>query len=242
LTAANPARKVVVEGCPGAEIDVRGVLAESGIATVHQADGRSGHLGTIRPAWPRFRVGGTSVTALSLYGDNRMADAGAESCRRSDILVVTTTSPSTEGAFGEVLASPAPQAADTPLTTRGVRAVVERQATGFGKSTAAVSAQGTVIATVGAFNMPVSMGGQPFSPAESAMVDDDGVAVVPRPAITGAGVTVRAWPAREKDTRARQESAVFALDAMVCGLGWPGMAWTTSTTRPTSAIRRGYEH
>ena len=207
-------RAVVVTGWPRADLDAVGVLTEFGVATVHEALGRSGYLGTgIRPAWPGIRVGGTAVTALCWPGDNLMIHAAAEQCRAGDILVVTTTSPSADGAFGELLAtSLTHRGVRGVVTTGGVRDVAELQAMGFPVFSAAICAQGTVKATAGAVNVPLSIGGQHISPGDAVIADDDGVVVVPRQAVTGALSAARARVAKEAATRAALAAGALVLD------------------------------
>jgi 4-hydroxy-4-methyl-2-oxoglutarate aldolase len=99
-------RNVVVTGCPRADLGEVDALAPFGVATVHEAMGRTGYLGPgIRPVHLGSRVGGTAVTVVCWPGDNLMIHAAVEQCRPGDILVVTTTSPGTDGAFGELLAT-----------------------------------------------------------------------------------------------------------------------------------------
>jgi 4-hydroxy-4-methyl-2-oxoglutarate aldolase len=207
-------RNVVVTGWPRADLDAVGALAQFGVATVHEALGRTGYLGTaIRPAWPGIRVGGTAVTALCWPGDNLMVHAAVEQCRPGDILVVTTTSPSTDGAFGELLAtSLAHRGVRALVTTGGVRDVAELQAMGFPVFSAAVCAQGTVKATAGAVNVPVSVGGQQIAPGDAVIADDDGVVVVPRRAVTGAVAAASARVAKEAATRAALGAGELGLD------------------------------
>jgi 4-hydroxy-4-methyl-2-oxoglutarate aldolase len=205
---------VVVTGWPRADLDAVDALAEFGVATVHEAIGRSGYLGTgIRPAWPGIRVGGTAVTALCWPGDNLMIHAAVEQCQPGDILVVTTTSPSTDGAFGELLAtSLAHRGVRGLVTTGGVRDVAELQAMGFPVFSAAICAQGTVKATAGAVNVPVSFGGQLVAPGDAVIADDDGVVVVPRPAVTSAVAAARARVTKEAATRAALDAGELGLD------------------------------
>ncbi|WP_205857234.1 4-carboxy-4-hydroxy-2-oxoadipate aldolase/oxaloacetate decarboxylase, partial [Phytoactinopolyspora endophytica] len=157
-------------------------LAGYGVATVHEAMGRTGYLGaSIRPAWPGARIGGTAVTVLCWPGDNLMIHVAVEQCRPGDVLVVTTNSESTDGLFGELFA--------TALQHRGVRGVVlecgirdtaELREMGFPAWSRAVSAQGSVKATAGAVNVPVVLGGQIVHPGDVVLADDDGAMVVPR--------------------------------------------------------------
>src|SRR5579875_636227 len=110
-------RNVIVTGVARAEASVVDALAALGVATVHEAIGRDGYLGPgLRPIQDGLRIGGTAVTALCWPGDNLMIHAAVEQCQPGDLLVVTTTSPSTDGMFGELLA--------TSLTARGVRGLL----------------------------------------------------------------------------------------------------------------------
>jgi 4-hydroxy-4-methyl-2-oxoglutarate aldolase len=207
-------RNVVVTGWPRADPDAVGALAAFGVATVHEAIGRSGYLGQgIKPAWPCPRIGGTAVTALCWPGDNLMIHAAVEQCRAGDILVVTTTSPSTDGAFGELLGtSLAHRGVRGLVTTGGVRDVADLQEMGFPVFSAAICAQGTVKATAGAVNVPVSIGGQRIAPGDAVIADDDGVVVVPRAAVAGAVAAAIARMSRESATREALAAGELGLD------------------------------
>jgi 4-hydroxy-4-methyl-2-oxoglutarate aldolase len=171
---------------------------------VHEALGRVGYLGPeFRPAWPGARIGGTAVTVLCWPGDNLMIHVAIEQCSAGDILVVTTNSPSTDGLFGELFA--------TALQARGVRGVVieagvrdvaDLNDMGFPVWSTAVSAQGTVKATAGAVNLPVTLGAVTVHPGDVLVADDDGVVCVPRADVDA---TIAACQAREeKEEAARQ--------------------------------------
>ncbi|MGW3662473.1 4-carboxy-4-hydroxy-2-oxoadipate aldolase/oxaloacetate decarboxylase [Streptomyces sp. NPDC005141] len=173
---------VIVTDPPKADAKDVEAVAGYGTATVHEAMGRTGLLGTqLRPVQQGTRVAGTAVTVLSWPGDNLMIHAAVEQCGEGDILVVTTTSPSTDGMFGELFA--------TALHRRGVRGLVinagvrdtaELRDMGFPAWSAAVSPQGTVKATGGSVNVPVVLGGQIVRPGDVILADDDGVVCVPR--------------------------------------------------------------
>jgi 4-hydroxy-4-methyl-2-oxoglutarate aldolase len=205
---------VVVTDVPRAPIEQVDELAAFGVATVHEALGRIGYVGTRhRPIQDGARIGGSAVTALCWPGDNLMIHAAVEQCSPGDVLVVTAASPSTDGFFGELLA--------TSLRSRGVRGLVidggvrdvaELREMGFPVWSAAVSAQGTVKATAGSVNVPVTVGGQTIRPGDVVLADDDGVLCVPR-ALVGAGIEKsRERLAKEEATRAALAGGQLGLD------------------------------
>ena len=207
-------KPVIVTGPPRADRAAVGELGRLGVATVHEAAGRSGYLGPgLRPIQDGMRIGGTAVTALCWPGDNHMIHAAAEQCQTGDLLVVTTTSPCTDGMFGELLA--------TSLTARGVRGLVieaglrdvaELRAMGFPAWSAAISAQGTVKETPGAVNVPVSAGGQIIRPGDAIIADDDGVVCVPRAEVSQALAAAQARVAKEEQTRKALADGQLGLD------------------------------
>ncbi len=204
----------MVTGCPRADLDEVGALTAFGVATVHEAIGRSGYLGPlIRPVYLGSRIGGTAVTVICWPGDNLMIHAAVEQCGPGDIMVVTTTSPSADGAFGELLATALQRRGVRGLvTTGGVRDVAELHAMGFPVFSAAVSAQGTVKATAGAVNVPVSIGGQPVCPGDAIIADDDGVVVVQRTGVAAALAAAKARADREDVSRAAFRRGELGLD------------------------------
>jgi 4-hydroxy-4-methyl-2-oxoglutarate aldolase len=205
---------VVVRGCLRADLEQVSRLAELGVATVHEAIGRTGYLGpAIRPVYLGSRMGGTAVTVVCWPGDNLMIHAAVEHCIPGDVLVVTTTSPSTDGAFGELLATSLESRGVLGLvTTGGVRDVAALHAMGFPVFCAAVSAQGTVKATAGAVNVPISVNGQIIAPGDAVLADDDGVVVVARSEVSAALSAARTRAAREEDARAAFRRGELGLD------------------------------
>ena len=207
-------RNVIVTGVARADLTVVDQLAELGVATVHEAIGRAGYLGPgLRPIQDGARVGGTAVTVLCWPGDNLMIHAAAEQCRPGDLLVVTTASPSTDGMFGELLAtSLAARGVRGLVIETGVRDVAELRAMGFPVWSAAVSAQGTVKETLGAVNVPVSVGGQIVQPGDAIIADDDGVVCVPRGDVGHALTAAQARLAKEEQSRRALADGELGLD------------------------------
>ncbi|WP_333749481.1 4-carboxy-4-hydroxy-2-oxoadipate aldolase/oxaloacetate decarboxylase [Streptomyces sp. IBSBF 2394] len=205
---------VVVTNPPKADAEDVEALAAYGVATVSEAMGRTGLLGPgIRPVQQGVRVAGTAVTVLSWPGDNLMIHAAVEQCGEGDILVVTTTSPSTDGLFGELFA--------TALQRRGVRGVVintgirdtqELREMGFAAWSRAVSAQGTVKATGGSVNVPIAVDGQVIRPGDVIVADDDGVVVVPRERARRVAEASEAREQKEAATRAAFVEGQLGLD------------------------------
>lgn len=175
-------RNVIVTDPPRTPIAELDRLAEFGVATVHEAVGRVGLVGTaLHPLQHGARIAGSAVTVLSWPGDNLMIHAAIEQTQPGDILVVTTNSPSLDGSFGELFATQLQHRGVRGLvTTGGVRDAVDLRAMGFPVWSAAVNAQGTVKATPGAVNVPIVVGGVVVNPGDAIIADDDGVMVVPR--------------------------------------------------------------
>jgi 4-hydroxy-4-methyl-2-oxoglutarate aldolase len=219
-------KPVVVTGVQRAEaLSVEG-LAGHGVATVHEAMGRSGLVGaSLRPLQDGVRIAGSAVTVLCWPGDNLMIHAAVEQCREGDVLVVTTTSPSLDGSFGELFATALQHRGVRGLvTTGGVRDVRELRAMGFPVWSAAINAQGTVKATAGSVNVPIPVGGVVIHPGDVIVADDDGVLCVPR---RDAQATLEAAAARvekEAQSRAAYRAGELSLDrnrlrAVLDGLG-----------------------
>jgi 4-hydroxy-4-methyl-2-oxoglutarate aldolase len=207
-------KNVIVTDPPRTAVADLDRLAEFGVATVHEASGRTGLVGTsLRPLQEGARVSGSAVTVLSWPGDNLMIHAAIEQCRAGDILVVTTTSPSLDGSFGELFATQLQRRGVRGLvTTGGVRDAVDLRAMGFPVWSAAVNAQGTVKATPGAVNVPIIVGGVTVNPGDAVIADDDGVMVVPRLDVAGAIASSQARTEKEAAARAAYLEGAVSMD------------------------------
>jgi 4-hydroxy-4-methyl-2-oxoglutarate aldolase len=205
---------VVVTDPPRADSALVDQLATYGVATMHEAIGRAGYLGPgLRPVQDGARIAGTAVTAACWPGDNLMLHAAVEQCGPGDVLVVTTTSPCSDGMFGELIAtSLAARGVRGLVMTAGVRDVAELRAMGFPVWTAAVSAQGTVKETPGAVNVPVSAGGQVIRPGDAIVADDDGVVCVPRTQAAAAVAAAAQRVAKEEASRRALADGELGLD------------------------------
>lgn len=189
-------------------------LAEAGVATAHEAAGRVGLLGSdLRPIQEGSRVAGSAVTVLCAAGDNMMIHAAVEVVAEGDLLVVTTSSPSTDGMFGELLATSLRARGCRGLVINaGVRDVADLREMGFPVWSKAIHAQGTVKETPGAVNTSIEIGKTRIDPGDVVIADDDGVMVVPRHSADAVLDASRERVAREEETRRRLETGELGLD------------------------------
>lgn len=188
-----------------ADAEVIKGLAKAGVATVHEAQGRTGAMvPEMRAIVDGAAIGGSAITALCAPGDNWMLHVAIELMQPGDVLVVATTSESRDGFFGDILAEYVRQrgGAGVILDT-GVRDVRVLRDEGFPVWARSISAQGTVKETIGAVNVPIICGGQRIVPGDVICGDDDGVVVVPR--ASAAKVLASAQARVEKEDRMRAE-------------------------------------
>ena len=204
----------VVRNIKRPDAEVVRALGELGVATVHEAQGRMGLMKPyMRPIYPSARAAGTAVTISSQPGDNLMIHAAMEVCKRGDILVVTTTSESTDGMFGELLGVSCEAHGVVGLVTdAGVRDTAELTAMDFSVWARAVSAQGTVKSTAGSVNVPVVCAGMTVNPGDVIVADADGVVVVPREQAAAVAQAGRDRIDKEAKTRERLRNGELGID------------------------------
>jgi 4-hydroxy-4-methyl-2-oxoglutarate aldolase len=207
-------KNVVVRNIKRVDSNAIGTFEALGVSTVHEALGRSGLMKPyLRPIYPGAQIAGPAVTVLAQPGDNWMLHVVIEQCQPGDVVVLGCTTDNTDGMFGELLA--------TSMRARGIKGLIidagcrdvkPLHDMNFPVWSKAISAKGTVKATLGAVNVPVVCAGVNVEPGDAVVADDDGVVVVPKKLAVEVAQKAQKRHDEEDGKRKQLASGVLGLD------------------------------
>src|SRR5580704_14961208 len=205
---------IVVRNVPRPDSTLLKRLGQFGVATVHEAQGRTGLLAHyLRPIYSGAKASGSALTVLAHPGDNTMLHVAAEVCRPGDVIVVALSSENSDGMLGELLATSfRAQGAVGVIIDAGCRDVAELTKMRFPVWSKAVSAKGTVKATLGSVNVPVVCAGCVVYPGDTIVADDDCVVTVRRSELETVLEAAQQREEREAKVRARLAAGELGLD------------------------------
>ena len=189
-------------------------LAALGVATVHEAAGRSGIVDLpLARVVPGTRAAGPARTALCAPGDNTMVHALVAHARPGDVLVLTSAEPAPVAFVGDLLATQArAQGVAAMLVDGAVRDLDELAELGLPIWTRFVRAQGATKGEVGKLDVPVVIGGVEIRPGDLVVMDGDGAVVVPADRVQDVLSAARERADKETAVRQRYRDGELSYD------------------------------
>jgi 4-hydroxy-4-methyl-2-oxoglutarate aldolase len=205
---------IAIKNVPRPDLSLLQRLGQFGVATLHEAQGRTGLLAPyLRPIFPGAKASGSALTVLAHPGDNTMLHVAAEICRPGDVIVIALSSENSDGMLGDLLATSfRARGAVGVIIDAGCRDVAEMTKMRFPVWSKAVSAKGTVKATLGSVNVPVVCAGNVVHPGDAIVADDDGVVTLPRLEVEAVLEAAQQREEREAKVRARLAAGELGLD------------------------------
>jgi 4-hydroxy-4-methyl-2-oxoglutarate aldolase len=205
---------IAIKNVPRPDLSLLQRLGQFGVATLHEAQGRTGLLAPyLRPIFPGAKASGSALTVLAHPGDNTMLHVAAEICRPGDVIVIALSSENSDGMLGDLLATSfRARGAVGVIIDAGCRDVAEMTKMRFPVWSKAVSAKGTVKATLGSVNVPVVCAGNVVHPGDAIVADDDGVVTLPRREVEAVLEAAQQREEREAKVRARLAAGELGLD------------------------------
>ncbi len=232
-----PLRPEIVRGIRRAPREAVDTLVKAGVATTHEAYGRTGLMYGIRPVVGGLSAGGTAITCLNFAGDNLMIFAALQEAQPGDVIVVGVTAPSEHGMVGEMLAmSCRERGVAAVVLDAGARDVGPLRDRRFPVWSRHISAAGTVKNSLGWVNVPITCGGQVVFPGDAIVADDDGVVVVGRDDTAEVADLAARRAEREAGSLAAKEAN---LRAAAAGQGTPPAGASRFTDMFAPIIREG---